>query len=244
MYILTKNIEILYDDCYLCVSITKKQNSDSVILVFASADLDFHGMDVYKPEFFKSSNLSTTIFIFDKTISFGNNVDFNLLHDIIKPHIKDKKVYSLGSSMGAYNAIISSNFIDIDTIVAFVPMFSPSPEIIHKESRWLKYINNVKIIKFKSLEYQFNDKTNYYIIAGFVHLDEKHLLKMPSKPNIHKIYFKHHLFHHDVARILQSEKKLYDLIKSCYNGKHPKQIINEHLSVGWYQAFWPDENNV
>jgi len=237
-----KNIKLLYEDSNLQVSIVDKKDSQSVILAFASADLQYHGMELLKPEFINSANFSTTIFIVDKTISFGNNIDFNLLCKLIYPHIKDKKVNALGSSMGAFNAIIASNFIDISTIVAFVPMFSPSPKIVPKENRWLSFIDKVEIFKFESLENQFNDKTHYYIIAGFTGFDIEHLKMMPIKPNIHKLYFKNRKFNHDVARVLKKEKKLYDVIESCYIRKSTEEIIQQYLNKKMYQAYSPKDN--
>jgi hypothetical protein len=237
-----KNIKILHEDSDLQVSIIEKEDSEFVTLAFASADLQYHGMDLLKPEFIKSSKFATTIFIVDKTLSFGNNVDFNLLQKIIFPHTKDKKINAVGSSMGAYNAIIASNFIDISTIVAFVPMFSPSPKVILGENRWYRFMDKVRTLHFESLENQFNNKSQYYIIAGFSGADRKQLCKMPKKSNIHKIYFKNPYFHHDVARILNEQKILYNVIESCYNGEPAEQIIQQHLNVEIYQCYSPGDN--
>jgi hypothetical protein len=232
----------LHEDSNLLVSIIEKEDSKIVNLAFSSADLKYHGMGLLKPEFIKSAKFTTTIFIVDKKISFGNNVDFNLLQRIIFPYTKDKTINAVGSSMGAYNAIIASNFIDISTIVAFVPMFSPSPKVIPGETRWLHFIDKVKTLHFESLEKQFNNKSKYYIIAGFSGLDQKQLCKMPKKSNIHKIYFKNQYFHHDVAGILNKENILYNVIEACYDGEPVEQIIQQHLNVEKYQCYSPKDH--
>lgn len=221
-------MKILHDDENVKISITEKENSNRVTIALASADLRYHGMDLPQGEFVRSAEAATTIFIVDKKISWANSLDFALIQRIAAPYVQNKTINTIGSSMGGFTAIVTSNFFNVSTVVSFVPQYTVNNEILPNDGRWNCFSHKIKTWKFPSLENQFNKTTQYYILAGTNGPDKRHLQRFPIQSNVHKIYFNHSQFHHDTARILKLNNMLYPVVEACYAHTSPEQIIIQH----------------
>ena len=228
----------IYEDDNLKISVIER-DSPYVTLCFSSAGFDFQGIDTTNEEFIRASMSATAIFIVDKKRSWANNIDFILLKNSIAPYVQNKTVNALGTSMGGYNAIIASKYISIHSIVAFVPQYSINKKIMPGECRWDCFGKDITNWQIESLDGHFVPNTQYYILAGSVGGDRAHLEKMPTIPNIKKIYFQNSFFDHNVAPVLKSRNILYDVISDCFNCLDPNTIINSKLTDPYYQAYCP-----
>ena len=157
-------LQTVYEDSLIKISVIENSN-DRTILCFTGVGHALGGIDVQSEEFINASTQATTIFIIDKERSFGNNLDFDLIANVIYPYIQGEKLYSLGNSMGGFLAILATKFFDIDVAIAFAPQYSVSKKVFPHEKRWDVYVNNIKFFKFESLDGAFNDKTEYYILV-------------------------------------------------------------------------------
>ena len=234
-------MKLLYEDDNIKISIIER-DLPTVTLCFSGAALDDRGLDIVGAEFIRASQTATAIFIVDKTISWGNNIDFDLLRNVIGAYTQNKIVNAIGNSMGGYNAIIASKVINLNTVIAFVPQYSINKKVMPGESRWDCFGKNITNWRIESLEGYFNMHTNYYIIAGSTGGDRAHLEKMPATSNIKKIYFKGIFYDHNVAPVLKNHNILYDVIGDCLIQLDPNTIIRSRLSN--YEAYSPADNTV
>jgi len=228
-------MQTIFDDDSMKVSAIENGKAH-ITLCFTGVGHTFGGGDLQSEEFMRTSTFSTALFIQDKHRSWGNNIDFLKLKSIIET-FDAEKINAVGNSMGAFLAIVMSKFIDVSTVVAIVPQYSVSKQIMPDESRWDQYVQHIRDWRFPSLDGCYVDNTKYYILAGVGGLDDKHLQLMPNGRNVSKIYFRNRRFIHKTARALKEDGLLYDVIKDCFLQRDPSDIIRERLSRAEYRAF-------
>jgi len=174
------------------------------------------GLNVQKPEFFGTGrSFDNIIFITDKTRSWGNKLDFDIIKDAIAPLIETRKIYSIGNSMGGFNAIISTSYIATDVCIAFVPQYSVNPSIVPWERRWKEYTSNIENFRFESVSEHMNETTNYFIFTGARGPDQRHAKLFPVNDNIRHYSFPS--IAHDVAKTLKEMDALETVVQSCFD---------------------------
>ena len=158
-------------------------------------------------EFFHLTKNYNVIFIKDTTRSWFNHLDLTT----IKKNIKTNTNYCIGYSMGAFNAIMFSNFFPIKKVIAFSPQFSIYPSLV-RDKTYLNYAARIKKWKYKKLK--FNNKTKYFLIFGSSENEKYHASLIPNKKNI-KILFIDNC-DHQTAPYLKKKKKLKNLINNFF----------------------------
>lgn len=190
--------------------------SNSVLLSFTGVGHALGGIDVQKPEFFGAGrSFDNIFFINDKTRSWSNNIDYNFLKKFLMPIVGNRKIFSIGNSMGGFNAIISSYFVKTEACIAFGPQFSVHPDIAPWETRWKNYISHIKEYRFLCVGDYITDATRYYIYTGGEGLDRRHASLFPVRSNIYHYSFPEII--HNAAPMLKERGLLDDLIQSCFN---------------------------
>jgi hypothetical protein len=192
------------------------QETNSILLSFTGIGHGMGGISVQKPEFFGTGrSFDNIIFITDKTRSWGNQVDFDSIKELLSPYIEDRKVYSIGNSMGGFNSIISTNYIPTEVCISFVPQYSVNPSVVPWEKRWKEYTSKIQKYHFESVKNYMNDTTNYFIFSGGIGADHRHAKLFPVKDNIHHYSF--HNIAHKVAVTLKEMGALGKAVQGCFN---------------------------
>ena len=156
-------------------------------------------------EFFNLTKKYNVLFIRDITRSWFNNIDVKL----IKKNITRKYCYTIGHSMGGFNAIIFSTLYNIRKVIAFSPQFSIHPKI-SGDKDFINYAARIKNWKYPQLK--FSSDTNYLLIFGDSDKEKYHASLMPKKKNIKIIYIKNSN-HFSMIKIKRS-KKFYKLLNN------------------------------
>ena len=98
--------------------------SKHTVISFSGAGNTLQGTNL---EFYNLKNNGyNVIWVLDPTTSWFNNID---PAEIIK-HIKTENVYTIGNSMGAYNATIFTLFYNVKKVLGFAPQYSVDPTIV------------------------------------------------------------------------------------------------------------------
>ncbi len=214
----------LADDDYNSISLRESGNS-AITLCFSGIGHAIGGVDIQSIEFFQSTAQSSAMFVIDKQRTWGNELNWSRIREIVDSRKRDR-INAIGNSMGGFSAILSSSFLPVDCVVAFVPQYSVDRRIIN-ETRFGRYISKIARFNYPSLENSFREDTQYYIFFGVGGPDDMHLEKFPSAKNIHKILFTHQRFCHHVAQSLKADGKLYSVIRACFAKRSPNEILQE-----------------
>lgn len=207
-------LEVIYQDKDLKIS-KKSGDSDITFLCFSGVGMAFANVHKQQEEFNKATGNASAIFIVDYSTQWGN-IDWERLYDIIKPHIHNRRVFSLGNSMGGYCAILASRYFVIEKVIAFVPQYSVHKSVVPFETRWSNIISKIKTWEHISLEGSFNDKTKYYLFYGDDPEDSVHRELFPKQENI---YITVYDGNHFLVKGLRDSGKLYGLISDIVNKK-------------------------
>jgi len=159
-------------------------------------------------EFFNLTKKFNVLFVKDIERSWFNSINIKY----IKSFIKKKNIYCIGHSMGAFNAIMFSNFFSVKKVIAFSPQFSIYP-FISKDKTYLNYAASIKKWKYKKLK--FNKRTKYYLIFGDTANEQYHMDQIPNLKNIKKIVISK--CNHNSASKLKKRGELYPLINKYFN---------------------------
>jgi len=159
---------------------------------------------IQNEEFFNLTKKYNIFFIRDITRSWLNNVDIKL----IKENLRKKKInFTIGYSMGGFNAIIFSTLMKIKKVIAFSPQFSIHPKI-SKDKTYLNYAARIKEWKYPQLK--FSENTDYILIFGDSFLEKYHASLFPKKKNIKIIFIKN--CSHEGIKKMKRGRKMYKLI--------------------------------
>ena len=176
------------------------KNKDKTIVSFSS--IGRGRKFTQKNEFFHLTQKFNVLFVKDVTRSWFNNLDVKYIKQYLK-----KDVYTIGFSMGAFNAIIFSCLFPVKKVIAFSPQFSINPNISEDET-FLNYAAKINRWKFKKIK--FSNKTKYLLVFGDSEKEKYHMSKIPKKKNIKFLTIKN--CDHNTALRLKKDKKLKNLI--------------------------------
>lgn len=152
-------------------------NTNIVFICFNSLGMD----DPSTLDFYSLSKKYTMFFVTDKTSSWGNNLDWDLISSFVNPQIGGKTAYSIGVSMGGTNSVISSNYLDTQYTVSFNPQFTIYPGIAPADSEYLKYADKITDWKHKTIEDSFQNKKTFYTFVSTRDINDTRFLdKYPS----------------------------------------------------------------
>jgi hypothetical protein len=161
-------------------------------------------------EFFNLTKNFNVLFVKDVKRSWFNSLDVNY----IKSFLPKNGAFCIGHSMGAFNAIMFSNFFPIKKVIAFSPQFSVHP-LVSRDKTYLNYAALIDQWKYKKI--RFNRTTKYYLIFGDSTQEKYHMNQMPNQKNIKKIIVKN--CDHNTAPILKKRGELYSIIKKLFIDK-------------------------
>lgn len=230
-------LEILYEDRFLRVAFADRGSLDRILVCFTDAGLEMGHVGTVmanvsaNPEQFvkTAEHLNcSAIYVTDKTVSWGNHIDFEQIALIIKDHVKGKKVTILGVSMGGFNAVVATRYIDALLCMSFCPQFSVHPDIMPQEHRYDAFVAAIEDFHIPSLEEYFNDSCVYYTFNGSQGMDRYHWEKFPVLKNA-----RHYVFpeiDHRVARELRVRDILVPLIGACMNGDEPAKVLSGNIA--------------
>lgn len=190
--------------------------SDKTLISFTGISHGF-GSAHFRKEFIGLSKQTefNIMFVADKEVSWYNTIDVNLIKSKL---INQKKVITIGNSMGGYSAIQFASDVNVVKVITFAAQYSVHPHVVPHERRWREMVNKIKQWKYKHL--LFNDTTEYYIFSGDSQAEMYHTNMIPHKQNIHKFITKGE---HGISKILKTKGILYSLIEDCIN--NPAEIV-------------------
>lgn len=226
----------IYEDDLLKISVVENADAvraDSVMLSFAGHGHKVGDSRIQKPEFFGAGRaFAATVFIFDKTRSWGNELDFSVIEQKIAKYIEGRKIFTIGNSMGGFNAMLACHYLPVVACVAFVPQFSVDQRVVPWENRWGPAVARIKTFDVSMISDFMNTETRYYLFSSGRGLDYFHAALFPMGPNI--FHYRFRRFGHNVSGLLKEKGLLAGIIHGCFEGDFtmPKGIAAEILSPG------------
>lgn len=215
-------IPTLYEDEHLKITYLEGEG-EFCMVTFVGVGLGQGGVDIQNEEFKKlDSNLGPQIFVFDKNRTWGNAIDFQKIVDTVKPICENRRVITLGLSMGGFLAVVASRYLSPEACIAFVPQYSMHPQIMPGERRWAAYARNIKNWNIPSLDAYFEDSTQYYIFFTADPMERQHLLKFPDQENIQTYVVRSS--GHNVGQAMKDAGILYPTIEACMNMAKPESM--------------------
>jgi len=177
------------------------------------------GIDVQREEFFSQHALGMVIWITDKRRSWGNNLKVEGVSNAIKSLIAEREVFVIGNSMGGFLAVLFSSALNAKRVMAFVPQFSVSPNIVPSEKRWMNYRKEITKFIYEDLSQCFSDNIDYALLMGSGDDEEIHYQKFSEishKPNMRLLKFTD--TNHNVALYLKELNVLNECIDIFFSG--------------------------
>jgi Dienelactone hydrolase family len=228
-----KPIHILSETDFWKISMI---DGDSDVVTISISSSPRVGQQFANEEFVgTASKHGKAIFLIDKTNSFGNRLDWDVLINTIGPHLVNKKVRAVGFCMGGFLAIVLSKLFNIDSVVAITPQYSAANEYLPPDDYpgdrflWFRELYTDRITDFKipSLDGYFQDRTQYYILNSSFNLDQWQIQYFPKQDNVHILQFGEK-YGHELPGLLG--ENLHKFVEDCFN--HDKTDIEEYIRLG------------
>jgi hypothetical protein len=167
------------------------------------------GVDQQSEEFRKAvGGRGPRLFVFDKSRSWGNSLDIDLLADVTAPYRKARSVATMGLSMGGFLAVQMSTVLGATRCVALAPQYSIHPSV------W----------KQPSLEGCFASDCIYNLVIPNIPVERSHAELFPCDANVRKFFVES--AEHNVAGALKEQGRLYPLLEALLRGASDQDLPN------------------
>lgn len=215
-------IPTLFEDDHMKITYLDGEG-DFCMVTFVGVGLGQGGVDIQNEEFKKlDPNLGPQIFVFDKNRSWGNAIDFEKMTSIIAPISENRRVITMGLSMGGFLAVVASKYLSPEACIAFVPQYSMHPQIMPGERRWAAYARNITKWNIPSLEAYFDQETQFYVFFTADPMERQHLVKFPDQDNIQTYMVRTN--GHNVGQAMKDAGILYPTIEACMKLAQPGEM--------------------
>ncbi|ANT60958.1 hypothetical protein AYJ57_11640 [Salipiger sp. CCB-MM3] len=206
-------IPVLYEDATMKLS-GIEGSGPQCLVTFVGVGHGLGGIDQQSEEFRKlsSGGWGSQLFVFDKTRSWGNALDPELLARLTAPHRAGRKVSTLGLSMGGFLAAQMSRPLGAARCIALAPQYSVHPEIAPFDTRWTRYSEQISTWRQPSLMGSFDSACRYELIFPDLPVELAHAERFPKAPNIRR--FTVPSDNHNVAATLKARGQLYPLLEA------------------------------
>lgn len=112
------------------------------IIATAGVGENLGGIERQDLEFRSSERHGKTLFLKDRSRSWGNSGDFGRLLEWMAASIEedtpDKPLF-IGNSMGGFYSFLLASALGRGRVLAFSPQWSVSPKVVPEEERWHKF---------------------------------------------------------------------------------------------------------
>tara|TARA_B110000483_G_C18125493_1_gene515447 strand:- start:286 stop:1005 length:720 start_codon:yes stop_codon:yes gene_type:complete len=190
-----KPLTTLFEDNFLRISMADGFGDPDLVTLSISSSPRI-GEKVAKEEFFGTITATSgkAIFIIDKTSSFGNRLDWDLIQTMLTPHLEGKTIRAVGFCLGGFLAVVLSKYFKIDAVIAITPQYGVSPDyFIRNENdpnpdrfNWFTdlYTDKIDVFHIPDLNGYFQDRTRYYVLHGCFDFDLMQMKYFPVQDNI------------------------------------------------------------
>lgn len=161
----TSGFSLQYEDASMLI-LTKRKDGESCVVSFSGVGHGTGGIDLQKPEFMSGGSLGSQVFVIDKRRSWGNQIDWERLRDIVSLFCDGQNIVCIGNSMGGFLALLGSRYLNASHVAAFAPQWSVDPRIVPNEHRWDKYVDNIDVFVHSDLRKSFVSNTKYTVVFG------------------------------------------------------------------------------
>ncbi|MEP3346998.1 MAG: hypothetical protein ABJN34_05645 [Litoreibacter sp.] len=144
----------------------------------------------------------------------------NLVVSKISDYVLDHRitnVIAIGTSMGAFNALVLGRKIPLKRIVCFTPQYSVHPEVMPEENRWQFFRRKITNWPFKQMDVLPKPPTQIYMFHGDTPDEKMHWEQFPTAPNL-----RHYIFRgadHNFVRKLKGANTLRRIVTVAINGR-------------------------
>ncbi|EPX77535.1 alpha/beta fold hydrolase [Litoreibacter arenae] len=127
------------------------------------------------------------------------------------------EVMAIGTSMGAYNALILGRKMPLSRIICFTPQYSVHPEVLPDEKRWWWFRKQITVWPHKQMDKLPKPPVPIYIFHGDTPDERMHWQRFPQAEHV-----KHYIFtgaDHNFVRNLKGANTLNYIVTAAINNK-------------------------
>lgn len=103
--------------------------------------------------------------------------DYAITHQI-------RQIMAIGTSMGAYCALVLGKLMPLDRIIAFTPQYSVHPDIMPEEDRWMWFRKQITEWHYPALDTLPDGDTVIYMFHGDSAQEQMHWTRFPEPKNL------------------------------------------------------------
>jgi pimeloyl-ACP methyl ester carboxylesterase len=222
-------LTLLHDDPTCAVYLSDGDGTGDLIVSFTGVGHAMGAVDMQSPEFRKLSKAAATVFVIDKTRSWGNALDVDAIVSCVRSVAADRKVHLIGNSLGGFLAVLFSVPLRATSVISFAPQYSISPDRVPEEKRWKSYRDAIAEIRFPDLDTAFGPGISYLTVFGGDPLDEVHFRYFVDRGA--STVLRVNDADHGVAAYLKEHGLLYPVIETWFSdGKIAVHLSQSNLN--------------
>lgn len=127
------------------------------------------------------------------------------------------EIMAIGTSMGAYNALILARKIPMSRVICFTPQYSVHPEVMPEEKRWRWFRKQITNWPHKQMDKLPKPPVPIYMFHGDTPDEQMHWERFPTAPNL-----RHYIFmgaDHNFVGNLKGTNTLRKIVLAAINDR-------------------------
>lgn len=176
------------------------------------------------PEFVRLASqggANTVLYISDKSRSWLNHPGMaEEIADVaeeVASAMQAEEMIALGNSMGGTSAMLMTEFLAFNAVIAFAPQFSVDPSVLPYEHRWTKFRRYIEDFRFPHVGKMRDDGPPVFLFHGTHPNELQHALRFLPSRAMRQFIFPG--LGHDLAGKLKSRGHLEPLIQLAMDAK-------------------------
>lgn len=126
-------------------------------------------------------------------------------------------IMTIGTSMGAYNALVLGRKFPVDRVIAFAPQYSVHPDVMPDEDRWQWFIKQIKEWPHKEMKKLPRRPAKIFMFHGDTPDEQRHWKRFGVADNL-----THYIFcgaNHNFISNLKRDQKLNQIVRAAINNR-------------------------
>ncbi|MGA0616155.1 hypothetical protein [Paracoccus sp. KR1-242] len=179
-------MDILIDDdgCRVEIDRAALPTAERIVVTFAGVGRGRIPKGIPVPQFIGSaSRYGAAVSVIDKNRTWGNGLNIPAIASCILDLADGRPVFTLGTSMGGFLAILFSTPLRAERTVSAGAQYSVCPSVMSSEHRWDYFARRIGEWWYPSLNGYFNLATKYVTLNGSIWQERRHWSQFPLQEN-------------------------------------------------------------
>ncbi|MXQ06533.1 hypothetical protein GQ651_01600 [Alphaproteobacteria bacterium GH1-50] len=222
-------LQIVYEEWPLRVWYSSAGSADSRALAVSFSSIGHVHEEYPPPEFVGTCQAVAghVLYVSDISRSWLNAHDLHgrvqAIIERFQQELRTDRLFFIGTSMGAFSAVVMSQLMTVDKVLSFSPQYSPMYRHVPEERRWRRYRKLLRNHKFPTICINSSRAADLLVLHGGTDDELVHAKRLDAR-RAGVVHIELQLYNHNLAAQLKAEGILLPLATAFFGADNQKYL--------------------